>query len=76
MEVDTGAFMSMAESTFRRLWPERCLSTTTTGLCAYSKEHIPICSTNIKVSYDSETAQLPLINVKGDRPTLLELGRN
>ena len=35
-----------------------------------------VCSTNVKVSYDSQTAQLPLINVKGDRPTLLELGRN
>ena len=76
MEVDTGASVSiMAEATYHKLCPGRGLSTTHIRLQTYSKEPITVVgSVNVQVSYDGQTAQLPLVVVKGDGPTLL--GRN
>ncbi len=76
MEIDTGATLSlMAETMFRQLWPRRSLNVTTVRLCSYSKEPITVLgSVNVNTSYKGQTAQLPLLVVKGKGPTLL--GRN
>ena len=76
MELDTGASVSlMAEATFKKLWPGRSLPTTNVRLCTYLKEPIQVVgSACVNVVYEDQRAQLPLIVVKGDGPTLL--GRN
>ena len=76
MEVDTGASMSlMSDATFNKLWPGRSLSTTSVRLNTYSKEAIPVVGcTEVQVAYEGQRAQLPLIVVRGEGPTLL--GRN
>ena len=76
MELDTGAFVSLtAEATFKRLWPGQRLSATNVRLCTYLKEPIEVLgSANANMAYEGQAAQLPLIVVKGDGPTLM--GRN
>ena len=74
MEVDTGASMSiMSEATYYKLWPRRSQSTTHIRLLTYSNRCI-VGSTDVQVSYEDQTAQLPLVVVKGAGPALL--GRN
>ena len=74
MEVDTGASMSiMSEATYYKLWPRRSLSTTHIRLQTYPNRCI-VGSTDVQVSYEDQTAQLPLVVVKGAGPALL--GRN
>ena len=73
MEVDTGASVSiMSEATFEQLWPGRSLSPTEVRLCTYLREpiHVLGCAT-VKVHYEGQLAQLQLIVVKGEGPTLL-----
>ena len=76
MEVDTGASLSlMAQATFSELWPGRSLDKSEVKLQGYSQEPIKVVgSTAVKVTYEGQTAQLPLIVVEGNGPTLL--GRN
>ena len=76
MEVDTGASVSiMSEATYHKLWPRRGLSAANIRLQTYSKEPIAVVgSTDVQVSYEGQTAQLPLVVVKGAGHTLM--GRN
>ena len=76
MEVDTGAALSLvSEATFNALWPDRCPETANVRLCSYSGEAIPVLgSVDVSVKYKGQVAQLPLVVVKGDGPSLL--GRN
>ena len=73
MEVDTGASMTiMPEPTYHKFWPGRGLSQSSVKLQNYS---IPVVgSTTVQVCYEGQTAELPLIVVKGSGSTLL--GRN
>lgn len=73
MEVDTGA--SVSESTFFRLWPKRDLVTSHVKLQSYTGDTISVLGcVQTQVSYEGQTAELPLVVVKGKGPTLL--GRN
>ena len=76
MEVDTGASVTLiSESTFFQLWPGRGLSETSVRLQTYSKEPLVVMgTTEVDVSYQGQSATLPLVVVKGQGPTLL--GRN
>ncbi len=73
MEIDTGALRSiMCESLFRSIWPKRKLQASKVKLQTYSKEPLNIVGAlQVHVEYDGQTAQLTLIIVKGDGPTLL-----
>ena len=75
MEVDTGAAKTMSGKTFHKLWPGRSLDSTPVRLQSYLGESIPVLgSTLVHTSYESQTADLSLIVVEGNKPTLL--GRN
>jgi len=76
MEVDTGASLSLvSETIFRRLWPSRPLQPTTVQLKTYSGELLPVLGTvQVHVSHGNQTANLPLLVVQTDGPSLL--GRN
>ena len=76
MEVDTGAAKTiMPEKTFRELWPGRSLDKTDVQLQSYLGEPIPVLgSALVHTNYQKQTADLPLIVVKGNKHTLL--GRN
>ncbi len=73
MEIDTGASRSiMCESIFRSIWPKRKLQASSVKLQTYSKEPLHIVgAVQVHVEYVGQTAQLTLIVVKGDGPTLL-----
>ena len=76
MEIDTGAAVSlMAEAMYHKLWPGRGLSASNIRLQTYSKEPIKVVGTvDVQVSYENQSAVLPLVVVKGEGPTLF--GRN
>ena len=76
MEVDTGASLSIvSEKVFRELWPRRSLAPTKVRLCNYNKEPIPMVGgCNVNIHYKGQTANVPLLVVKGSGPSLL--GRN
>ena len=76
MELDTGAaFSLMSETAFRQLFPTKELEPSTIRLCAYSGEPIEVIgSVYIDVTYKEQSAQLPLLIVRHNGPTLL--GRN
>ena len=64
--------LGLSETNYKKLWPGRGLATTNVRL---QNLYIPdVGSTTTQVSYANQRAQLPLIVVKGDGPTLL--GRN
>lgn len=73
MEIDTGASRSiMSESVFRSIWPKRGLQGSTIQLHTYSKGPIPVVGAlRVNVECNDQTAQLTLLVVKGDGPTLL-----
>ena len=73
MEIDTGAAKTIIpEKTFHKLWPGRGLDETAVRLQSYLGEPIPVVGcANVRVVYENQTAELPLIVVKGDKPTLL-----
>ena len=73
MEVDTGAAKTiMPEKTFRELWPRRSLDKTDVQLQSYLGEPIPVVgSAVVHTNYQNQTADLPLIVVKGTKHTLL-----
>ena len=79
MEVDTGASISLiSETTYQKLWefetpPE--LQQTAVKLRTYTGEEIGVVGCiNVKVQSYRQEAQLPLLVVKGEGPSLL--GRN
>ena len=76
MESDTGATRSVvSETTCNQLWPGRCLSATDVRLCSYTKESISVLGCmEVKILYHNQTANLPLLVVKGRGPSLF--GRN
>ena len=76
MEADTSAAKTiMPEKTFHELWPVRSLDKTEVQLQSYLGEPIPVLgSALVHTNYQNQTADLPLIVVKGNKHTLL--GRN
>ncbi len=77
MEVDTGASLSVvSETTFARLWPGRSLEPSTVQLKTYTGEALQVLgSAQVHViGGDGQSADLPLLVVGTDGPTLL--GRN
>ena len=76
MEVDTGAAVSiMLQTTFDELWPNRSKAPSTVRLQSYSGEPISVVgSIEVAVEYQEQSAELPLVIVEGNGPTLL--GRN
>ena len=76
MEVDTGAAVSIvSQATFEKLWPNRSVAPSTVRLQSYSGESIAVVgSIDMTVQYQQQSAELPLLIVQGDGPTLL--GRN
>ena len=73
MELDTGAaFSLMSETVFRQLFPSKELESSTIRLCAYSGEVIEVIgNVHIDVMYKEQSAQLPLLIVRHNGPTLL-----
>ena len=76
MEVDTGAAVSItSQTTFDELWPNRSLAPSTVRLQSYSGEPISVVgSIEVAVEYQEQSAELSLVIVEGNGPTLL--GRN
>jgi len=65
----------LSENVYHKLWPGRSLDSTTVRLQTYACESLEVVgSATVQVGYESQTAELPLIVVKGDGATLL--GRN
>ena len=78
MEVDTGASVSLiSEATYKQLWQDNCpkLNRTTVKLRTYSGEMLVVLgSITVDINYRSQEAQLPLLVVAGNGPSLL--GKN
>lgn len=73
MEIDTGVGPSLvSEATFNELFPDRPLSPASVRLRTYSGEPITVLgSIEADVQYKAQKAQLPLLVVKCQGPTLL-----
>ena len=73
MEVDTGAAVSVvSEATNKRLWPERILRPAAVRLKTYSGSPLTVLGQmQVKVKYQDQTANLPILVVAGDGPSLL-----
>ena len=77
MEVDTGARQSiMSQETFDKLWDCEAvkpkLSPVKAKLRTYNNEIVPVIgSTDVSVSYDGVTYELPMRAVPGNCPALL-----
>ncbi len=73
MEVDTGAFKTIvSKGVFRSIWRNRKLQHSNIKLRTYLKELIvEIGGLNVQVEHNDQVAQLTLLVVKGDGPTLL-----
>ncbi len=76
MEFDTGASMSLvSEKTFNRVWPEATLHPTQVKLRTYSGEPLTVLGTlDIHVQHGTNEAELSLLVVKGDGPSLYLAG--
>ena len=76
MELDTGAAVSLVSvETFHRLWPGRPLQVSSTRLCTYSREPLPVLGeVKVEVKCGDSRARLPLVVVEGNGPSLF--GRN
>ena len=72
MELDTGAAVSvMSEDTYNQLWPHATLKQTSTQLKTYSGAPLPVVGQEqVDVRYEEQSAQLPLMVVKGGGPSL------
>ena len=75
MELDTGASTSIiSEDTYHRLWPTSeapPLKPTTKKLCTYTREALVVKGTiAVAVCYEDQAAQLELVVVAGDGPSL------
>ena len=73
MEIDTGVGPSLiSESTFNELFPDRPLSPSSVRLRTYSGEPITVLGCiDANVQYKEQKAQLPILVVKCQGPTLL-----
>ena len=76
MELDTGAAVSLVSAeTFQRLWPGRELQESSTRLCTYSREPLPVLGKiDVVVKCGDSSARLPLVVIEGNGPNLF--GRN
>ena len=76
MEIDTGVGPSLvSQSTFNELFPNRPLSPSSVRLRTYSGEPITVLGQiEANVQYKEQKAQLPLLVVKCQGPTLLGRG--
>ena len=76
LEIDMGASLTlMSDQTLQQNWPEVQVSPTGITLRSYSGESIPVLGcVDVNVKYGSQEANLPLVVVKGEGPSLL--GRN
>ena len=78
MEVDTGASVSLiSEATYEQLWQENRpkLNKAKVKLRTYSGEMLKVLgSITVDVNYEAQKAQLPLLVVAGNGPSLL--GKN
>ena len=72
MELDTGASVSLvSEKMFRHLWPSKVLQKSSAVLRTYTGQPLQLVgSVNVSVSYKSQQAQLSLLVVMGDGPSL------
>ena len=75
MEVDTGAASSIiSATTYRRLWSKDhapILHPTKKRLCTYTREPLDVVGViHVTASYQSQTAELELIVVAGEGPSL------
>ena len=85
MEIDRGAakmiigtfpWPLMAKGTFHKFWPRRSLDKTGVRVQSYLGEHIPVVgSTLVKITYQHQTADLPLIVVNGTLTNKSWLGK-
>ena len=77
MELDTGAAVTrISEKTYRNLWKQTPkLKPTSTRLRTYSGQQLVVLGTfNVQAKYEAQSAEVPLVVVKGSGPSLL--GRN
>ena len=72
MEMYTRAALSLvSEATFNKLWSSKYPSPSNVCLCSYSRVAIPIAgSMDVTVVYKGQAAQLPLIVMNGEGPSL------
>ena len=60
------------EGVFRSIWPKRKLQASSIKLQTYSKEPLSVVgSLDVNVEHNDQAAQLTLLVIKGDGPTLL-----
>ena len=76
MELDTGAAVSvMSEQTYKTVWnaeKARPLEPAQVQLHVYTGDTIPVVGVaKVTVNHMNQSKELPLLIVKGDRPTLL-----
>lgn len=73
MEIDTGASVSLlSEDTFNRLWQGAKLQKSAIKLQTYTGELIKVAgSTQAEVEHNGQVANLPLIVIQGEGPSLL-----
>lgn len=76
MEIDTGAAVSMiSEAVYEKSFSHVPLEGSSVALKTYTGQAIPVKGQFVaKVTYENQTADLPLIVVKGKGPSLC--GRN
>ena len=75
MEVDTGATTSIiSETTYQKLWPKNkapALQPSEKRLCTYTREALVVKGAiQVTAQYEGQAAQLELIVVAGDGPSL------
>ena len=72
MELDTGTAVSLvSEKVWNNLWPESELKKCNILLKTYTDERLHVLGQlQVKVEFNGQVAQLPLLVVKGDGPTL------
>ena len=72
MEVDTGAALSLvSEEVYRQTWPDKPLLQSKVNLRTYSGEQINVLgSLEVNVKYGEQQAQVPLLVVNGNGPSL------
>ena len=73
MEIDTGASLSLiSEATWKRLWPNKRLLPSTVKLRMYTGEPLSVRGSMLaRVKHGKHEAQLTLLVVRGEGPSLL-----
>jgi len=72
MEMDTGSAVTLvSEHTFKNKWSDTPLQTSSVKLCTYSNESLQVLEQiEANVQYNKQKAQLLLIVVEGNGPSL------